>query len=378
MKPYAIVTGGFGRNAGMDLANSALAEYLLGAGNEVHLVAHKVDGPLASHALARLHLVPRPLHSTALGAPLLDFTGRYVGRQTSRRNGRVVVNGGNCRFGDVNWMHYVHAAYKRVSKASLGYRLKSRLFNAHALRIERENLLRSRVVIANSNKTRDEVILHYGASPERVHTIYIGIDPEEFCPANAIQRRALREELGWPLNRPVMLFVGSLADRLKGFDTLLSAWRAVSRAPGWEGLLKVVGSGAELPLFRRAVDEDGLGAHVSFLGFRTDVARLMRAADGLVSPTRYDSFGLNVLEALCTGLPTLVSRQAGVSERYPPDFADLLLDDPEDVGTLAQELQRWQKDVETLRARMLPLSEKLRQYSWHDMAKEMVRVIDVA
>ena len=377
MRPYAIVTGGFGRNAGMDLANSALAEFLLNAGNEVHLVAHKVDRPLAAHPHARLHLVPRPLNSTALGGPLLDLTGRYVGRQTSRRGGRVVVNGGNCRFDDVNWMHYVHAAYKRASSASLGHRFKSTLFNAHALRIERENILRSRAVIANSNKTRDEVILHYGASPDRVHTVYIGIDPEEFRPANALQRRALREELGWPLNRPVMLFVGSLGDRRKGFDILLSAWKAASRAPGWEGLLKVVGSGAELPRFRRAVDEDGLSAHVTFLGFRTDAARLMRAADGLVSPTRYDSFGLNVLEALCCGLPTLVSRQAGVSERYPPDFADLLLDDPEDVGKLSQALMRWQKEVEALRARVLPLSEKLRRYSWDDMAREIVRVMDV-
>ena len=51
-----------------------------------------------------------------------------------------------------------------------------------------------------------------------------------------------------------------------------------------------------------------------------DVPNLLRAADCLVAPTRYEAYGLGVHEALCCGLPGIVSADAGVAERYSPEL----------------------------------------------------------
>src|SRR2546428_102724 len=68
-----------------------------------------------------------------------------------------------------------------------------------------------------------------------------------------------------------------------------------------------------------------LAGRVRFLGFRTDVPDLLRAADVLIAPSRYEPYGLTVHEALCCGLPALVSAAAGVAERYPAELSDLLI-----------------------------------------------------
>ena len=94
----------------------------------------------------------------------------------------------------------------------------------------------------------------------------------------------------------------------------------------------VVGAGASLGRLKDEARD--LGGSIEFLGFRRDVPDLLRACDALVSPTRYEAYGLNVHEALCCGLPALVSRSAGVAERYPAGLADLLIPDPDDPADL--------------------------------------------
>src|SRR5687768_5118972 len=111
--PWLIVAAGFHFHGGMDKANAELATFLLGRGATVHLVAHDVDPLFLQHPRAAVHVVPRPFGSFALGEFGLDRRGRHVA-QTLRATepaARIVVNGGNCRWPDVNWVHYVHHAW---------------------------------------------------------------------------------------------------------------------------------------------------------------------------------------------------------------------------------------------------------------------------
>ena len=62
-----------------------------------------------------------------------------------------------------------------------------------------------------------------------IGVIYYGIDAEQFRPPFAGERDATRAELGWPADRPVVLFIGALGDRRKGFDTLHKAWEMLTR-----------------------------------------------------------------------------------------------------------------------------------------------------
>ena len=120
-----------------------------------------------------------------------------------------------------------------------------------------------------------------------------------------------------------MLFIGALGDRRKGFDTLHKAWEMLTRRSATDPLLVVIGQGALLPEWQQRTRAAGLERSITYLGFRNDVPRLVRAADMLVAPTRYEAYGLGVHEALCCGLPAVVSADAGVAERYPAELADL-------------------------------------------------------
>ncbi len=375
MKRYLLVSGDFAPWGGMDRANLALAETLLRRGHALEVVAHRLTVDVAAWPRLRFHRVHRPAGSHWLGAPLLRRTGLARAADVARAGGRVVVNGGNCPWGDANWVHYVHAGHAPAG-GSVGARRwivgwKHRSHIAH----ERVALGRARCVIANSERTRRECIEHLGVSPERIRTIYYGIDAAVFRPPTAEERAMARVELAWAPNRPVLLFVGGLGDRRKGLDTLLTAWERRGVFPDG-ALLAIVGAGAELARWRVHVTRRGLAQSVQFLGFRTDVPRLLGAADALVAPTRYEAYGLGVHEALCCSLPALVSAHAGVAERYPETLRSLLLADPDDAEGLANAIG----DVLALdpvrRRQVTELGTALRQRDWSAMAGDVIEWIE--
>jgi glycosyltransferase involved in cell wall biosynthesis len=366
--PYLLITGDFVTTGGMDRANHALASFLARQGNPVHLVAHRVADDLLSLPNIHFHRVPKPVGSYALGQPLLDRAGRGWARLLAVEGGRTVVNGGNCRVGDVNWVHYVHAAYDPVQGGGPLRRLKRAWDHRRALRTERQVLTQARLIIANSQRTRADLVERLGLAPERIRVVYYGVDPEQFRPADPERKALLRQRFGWPLNRTIVVFVGALGDRRKGFDTLFAAWLLLCRVPDWTAELVVVGAGGELPAWRRRTLDAGLGERIRFLGFRRDVPDLLAAADLLVAPTRYEAYGLNVQEALCCAIPALVGRTAGVAERFPKELAPLLLDDPTTPADLADRLRNFAAAPERLRAEVGKFAATLRTTTWDDMA----------
>jgi glycosyltransferase involved in cell wall biosynthesis len=127
---------------------------------------------------------------------------------------------------------------------------------------------------------------------------------------------------------------------------------------------------------RRDVAEARLGDRVHLLGFTDRVADLLAAADLLVSPARYEAFGLNVQEAICRGVPALVSNSAGVAERYPSDLAEMMLPDPEDVDDLVARLLCWRSGIDDWKDRFRPLANAIRGYTWFDMARRIVSIVE--
>src|SRR6185312_6730927 len=108
MRPVLIVSGDFVKTGGMDRANYALAAYLAGQGREVHLAAYRADDDLLERANVTLHRAPKPLNSYFLAQPFLDRAGRRQARRIAARGGTVIVNGGNCQWGDINWLHHLN------------------------------------------------------------------------------------------------------------------------------------------------------------------------------------------------------------------------------------------------------------------------------
>lgn len=373
---YLLVTGDFRRTGGMDMANFALADYLTRRGDEVHLVTHLADEELSDRPNVTVHRVPKPAGSYLLAAPLLNRVGQREAKRIAKRGGRVIVNGGNCRYGDVNWVHYVHAAYHPTIATGTLRRLKGEFNHRRNRRNERAALGRANVIIANSERTRRDVIDRLQVSESRVHTIYYGIDPTRFGAITGEQRAEARAHFGWEANRPLVAFIGALGDRRKGFDTLAAAWMRLCDEPSWDADLVVVGAGGELPVWKERAARANRADRFHFLGFSREVPRVLAACDALVHPVRYEAYGLGVHEALCRGLPAIVSDSAGVAERYADDLRNLLLPDPTDAGELAARLLAWRQSRDVYRDRMASVSAQLRAITWDDMARSIVKLLD--
>jgi glycosyltransferase involved in cell wall biosynthesis len=378
MRTYVLIAGDFVPWGGMDRANYELAFHLAErAGARVHLVSHSVAPELARHENVVCHPVKKPLDRYVLAEPLLDWTGRRVARRLAGPDTRVITNGGNCIWPDVNWVHAVHAAWdNRDDHAGLLYRAGSALRKRAARRDERRALRAARLVIANSRTARDQIVTRVGVPPERVRTVYFGVEPSVYRPPTSDERRAARRSLGLDGDRPVAVFIGALGhDRNKGFDVLFDAWRRLCGSPRWDADLLVAGAGAEVDLWWRRAAALGLGARIRMLGFTRRVPELLAASDLLVSPTHYEAYGLAVHEALCVGVPVLVTRSAGVAERIPPELSELLLTDPPCAADLEARLRCWREDIAGQRLRVAKLGACLRERTWAHMAQDILDTI---
>ena len=99
----------------------------------------------------------------------------------------------------------------------------------------------------------------------------------------------------------IVLAVGRLV-RAKGFDVLLYAWAAVAKqAPGWK--LMIVGEGDERPALEALCSQLALDNSVELPGIHLDVTKAYEQASIFCLSSRYEGFGLVLIEAMAYGLP---------------------------------------------------------------------------
>jgi len=119
--------------------------------------------------------------------------------------------------------------------------------------------------------------------------------------------------------------------RAKGLDTILRALAALRELP-----IRVIAAGDDSPdSFRETARSLGILERCRFERPREDVLDFYAAADLYVSPSREDSFGLPVAEAMACGLPAITSIFAGVSSFLHDGVDSFILRDAHDAKTLA-------------------------------------------
>jgi D-inositol-3-phosphate glycosyltransferase len=169
-----------------------------------------------------------------------------------------------------------------------------------------------RVLVATSHE-RQLLRQIYRLPAERVSVVPLGVDLEQFQPRNPAEARAA---LDLDPEERVLLAVGRM-EPLKGFDILIRALAqtTMSRPP----MLLVVGgderAAAEFDRLRAVADEVGVTERVRFVGAvpHEQLATYYNAADVVVVPSFYESFGLVALEAMASGVPVVASRVGGLT-----------------------------------------------------------------
>jgi glycosyltransferase involved in cell wall biosynthesis len=125
--------------------------------------------------------------------------------------------------------------------------------------------------------------------------------------ANASDAPSLRSELGLDVDTFLVGAVGRLHPS-KGMDVLIEAFQ--SSAPARAALV-ILGEGPQRPELEQLRKGD---PRIHFLGYRPDVQPCLRDFDLFVSPSREESFGLAIIEAMRAGLPIISTAAEGPAE----------------------------------------------------------------
>jgi glycosyltransferase involved in cell wall biosynthesis len=209
-------------------------------------------------------------------------------------------------------------------------------------------------VLAVSEWTKRDLVEHYGIPEERIVVTPNGVD-SLFGPDGHRRDGA-----------PYALFVGTLQPR----KDPIAALEALALVGGNLRLIVVgpdKGSGDEA---RRTVSKLGLKGRVEFAGHveRQELAELYRGAACLVFPSRYEGFGLPVVEAMASGTP-VVATTAGSIPEIAGDAAVLV--EPGDSVALAGGIERALAEHKRLVRAGL---ERARLYSWAETARRTLSV----
>lgn len=224
-------------------------------------------------------------------------------------------------------------------------------------------------VIAVSESTRRDVIALCGVPSERVVTIPNGVD-KAFCPADAAEVAEFRRNRRLPDR--FILYLGTLEPR-KNLQTLIDAYAQLRARAAVPKLVIAGGKGWFFETIFTRVAELGLADDVLFPGYvpGPELPWWYRAAELFVYPSRFEGFGLPVLEAMACGTPVITTTSSSLPE-VAGDAA--LLVDPDDTDALAAALSRLLDDPQLQATlRVAGLSQALR-FSWARTATETAQV----
>ena len=233
---------------------------------------------------------------------------------------------------------------------------------------------RADFIIADSENTRNDLVVLMGVSPDAVAVVPGGVEPR-FMPIDdpALLQRA-RRQIGVP-DDPFILAIGVIEPR-KNLNRLMDAFAQLKKQNKGPANLKLVLAGGKGWLY------DGIYEHHAASPVRDDILlpgfvpddllpALYSAADVLAFPSLYEGFGLPILEAMACGTPVVASRASCL-----PEVAEgaALLVDPDNVDGLAIALEQALCDTDLRRGLIEQGSSRAAEYTWQRAAERLLEV----
>jgi D-inositol-3-phosphate glycosyltransferase len=238
-------------------------------------------------------------------------------------------------------------------------------------------------LIAATPLEKNQMTWLYGAPPEKISVVPPGVDLNRFIP---LDKKEAKDYIGMPADHRLILFVGRIQP-LKGIDVLMKALALVKqREPEitQQICLSIIGGDpnpdseieqAELERLESLRADLGIGDLVTFLGAKDQdtLVYYYSAAEMVVMPSHYESFGMVALEAMACGTPIIASDVGGLSFSIEDGYNGYLVPG-RDPQALADKIVMLLK-YPILREQF---GEQARTwvtgYSWVDVAGELLEV----
>lgn len=245
------------------------------------------------------------------------------------------------------------------------------------VRVEKQVARDADRIVAATEFERVELIKRYAIPADRIDAVPCGVDLRLFRPLDKGQSRL---SLNMESNHFIVLFVGRFA-RLKRIDRIIHSLVHLSHLDGVR-LVIVGGDGNGAPeeaRLRRLSRRLGLDDRVTFVG-RVEQSILpvyYSAADVLVLPSEYESFGLVGLEALACGLPVVATPVGAYSTILRQDLTGHILTDGT-AESIARGIVRFLSNGAASRTSVSAIRSSVEAYSWSHIATAILREYAVA
>jgi D-inositol-3-phosphate glycosyltransferase len=248
---------------------------------------------------------------------------------------------------------------------------------------ERQLMNLSDRLIAATPLEKNQLIECYEADPSKIDIAPPGVNLNLFQP---LPRAEALQHLGLPPDRKLILFVGRIQP-LKGIDTLIKALAlAIERHPDLRQkvTLSIIGGApnpdsdieqAELEKLHRLQAELGIGDVVSFLGAKDQntLVYYYAAAQMVVMPSHYESFGMVAIEAMACATPVIASRVGGLTYSIEDGFNGYLVprEDPQALADKIALLLRYPSLRDQLGEQAL---RWVKRFSWQNIAADVLKI----
>ncbi len=230
-------------------------------------------------------------------------------------------------------------------------------------------------ILTVSEFSRREILDLYKIPAERVVVTPLAVDTTKYRPDIPEEtKKAVLDK--YRLSKPFFLYVGRLEEK-KNIVNLVHAFAIFK---GWRGVgdpLKLLLVGAPGFGFERAKAEikaRKMEPHLLMPGYvpEEEVPALMAAADALVFPSRYEGFGLPILQAQACGTPVLASDSASMPEVGGEGALYVTAEEPEDIAGGMKRLMDESATADRLRRAGF---ENVKRFSWDETARLTMNVL---
>ena len=293
----------------------------------------------------------------------------FASRMISRMNFDLVHSHEWIPKGDVFSVHSVpHAGWVRdVRKKLLS------LFDCARIAVERRTIRDGKLsyFLPVSTIAMEAFRREYAILPGQWQALSPGVDVARFStPDRAACRTDIRGRYGIGASDILLLFVG-MNFEVKGLDTIIAALaKARSTRPEANIRLLVVGRGDE-GKYRKMALSLGIAEAVTFAGTQVDgLERYYRAADMFIMLSKFDTFGMVVLEAMAAGLPAIVSPNVGAKDLVEEGINGFVLPATQDADAAADRIVRL-SDAEQREAMGAAAAQTASMHDWERLAEKM-------
>ena len=277
-------------------------------------------------------------------APIISFPkflttpsfAYFVQREVSNNHYSLVHSHERIFAADIYTMHGIPHKYwvHNIRRKQMS------LFDLATASVERKLVYEGqcKIFIAVSSMTKAIFLQEYDIHPDKVAVIHPGIDLKDYekHDQNAT-RDNIRRELGINRTDPVMIFA-SMNFEIKGLDEILSAL-AKLKAQQYHFKLIVAGKG-NINKYKNIARKAQISTDVIFTGplSKENLIKMYLAGDLYLMLSKFDTFGMVVLEAMAARLPVIISSNVGAKDLVKENINGFVIHDTSDTDYIAAKI----------------------------------------